>query len=145
MDQLDWPPDVFVADNEIGLASEEFAAMLGRAGTLFAPTAGYAPWQKGKVERRTQSSPSIVRKTVMHRSGQSHEMKMIGMEAVAAMNQRPGPTGVSPSMMLFGQRLEVYGELYANGEATAHPDAADHVTQLHPPAIADTRYLQTDV
>ena len=33
--------------------------------------------------------------------------------------------------MLFGQRLKLYGELYANGEATAHPDAADNATQLH--------------
>ena len=28
-------------------------------------------------------------------------------------------------MMLFGQRLKTYGELYANGDPTAHPDAAD--------------------
>ena len=96
-----------MADNERGLASEEFAAKLGRAGTLFSPTAGYAPWQKGKVERRTQSFQSIVRKTVMHRNGLPDEMKMIGLEAVAALNQRPGPTGVSPSMMLFWAAFEI--------------------------------------
>ena len=56
---------------------------------------------------------------------------MVGLEAVAALSQRPGPTGVSPSMMLFGQRLKMYGELYANGEPTAHPDAAGNVSQLH--------------
>ena len=96
-----------MADNERGLASEEFAAKLGRAGTLFSPTAGYAPWQKGKVERRIQSFQSIVRKTVMHRDGHPDEMKIIGLEAVAALNQRPGPTGVSPSMMLFWAAFKV--------------------------------------
>ena len=67
----------------------------------------------------------------MHRGGQAHEMKIIGLEAIAALNQRPGPTGVSPSLMLFGQRLKMYGELYANGEPTAHPDAADDASQLY--------------
>ena len=100
--------------------------------------------KKGKVERRIQSLQSIVRKTVMHRHGQPHEMKIIGLEAVSALNQRPGPTGVSPSMMLFGQRMKLYGELYANGEPTAHPDAADDSYPIAQ-ALADTRYLQADM
>ena len=33
--------------------------------------------------------------------------------------------------MLFGQRLKMYGEMYASGEPTAHPDAADNATQIH--------------
>ena len=54
---IDWagPPDVLVADSERGFVSEEFSGKLGRAGTLFTPAAGYAPWQKGKVERKIHS------------------------------------------------------------------------------------------
>ena len=58
-------------------------------------------------------------------------MRIMGLEAASAVSHRPGPTGVSPSMMLFGQRMKLYGELYANGEPTAHPDAADDATQLN--------------
>ena len=63
---IDWagPPDVLVGDSERGFAAEEFASKLGKAGTLFQPSAGYAPWQKGKVERRISTICSIVRKIV---------------------------------------------------------------------------------
>ena len=44
------PPDIFAADNERGFNAEAFVTKLGRAGTLYQPIAGYAPWQKGKVE-----------------------------------------------------------------------------------------------
>ena len=38
----------------------------------------------------------------------------------------PGISGISPCLMLFGQRLKLYGELYANGEpAGRHPDGDD--------------------
>ena len=66
----------------------------------------------------------------MHRQCKAAEMKIVGIEAATALNQRPGPTGVSASMMLFGQRLKLYGELYANGEPTAHPDATDNSSAL---------------
>ena len=46
------PPDVFVADGERGFAAEEFGTKMGRAGTLYIPSASYAPWQKGKIERK---------------------------------------------------------------------------------------------
>jgi hypothetical protein len=59
---LEWagPPDVRVADGEKGFAAESFSSKLGRAGTLYLPSAGFAPWQKGKVERKIQSQDSIL-------------------------------------------------------------------------------------
>ena len=33
-------------------------------------------------------------------------------------------------MKLFGQRLKVYGELYANGESVTHPDGTEPSTEL---------------
>ncbi len=105
---------------------------LGRAGTLFVPAAGYAPWQKGQVERNNQSLKSIIRKTVLHLGlTGAYDMKMAGVEAAAALNQRPGASGVSPGMMLFGQKLKMYGELYQDGEpAYHHLDGNDASTEL---------------
>ena len=58
-------------------------------------------------------------------------MKLAGIEAVATLNQRPGPTGVSPALILFGQRLKLYWELYdANGDPSVHPDGTDPTTEL---------------
>jgi len=131
---IDWagPPDVLVGDSERGFAAEEFASKLGKAGTLFQPSAGYAPWQKGKVERRISTICSIVKKTVLHLGLKGpQDMKLAGIEAAAAVNQRPGASGVSPGMMLFGQRLKLYGELYADGEpAYHHLDGQDPSTEL---------------
>ena len=131
---IDWagPPDVLVADSERGFIAEEFAFKLGKAGTLFTPAAGYAPWQKGKVERKIKTICSIIRKTVLHLGLKGPEdMKLAGVEAAAAVNHRPGPSGVSPGMMLFGQRLKMYGELYADGEpAYHHLDGNDPSTEL---------------
>ena len=131
---IDWagPPDRLVGDSERGFASEEFAAKLGKAGTLFQPAAGYAPWQKGKVERKVQTLCSIIKKTVLHLGVKGpQEMKMACVEAASATNQRPGPSGVSPGMMLFGQRLKLYGELYADGEPSYHHlDGNDPSTEL---------------
>ena len=56
----------------------------------------------------------------------SNDMIAAGWEAAAFLNQRPGASGVSASMMLFGQRLRLYGELYSAGEPEAvghHPEA----------------------
>jgi hypothetical protein len=58
-------------------------------------------------------------------------MKFAGIEAVSALNHRPGVSGVSPGMMLFGQKLKQYGELYSNGEpAYHHLDGNDASTEL---------------
>ena len=46
------------------------------------------------------------------------------------MYRRPGPSGVSPAMMLFGQRLKLYGELYADGEPLHHLEGTDPSTEL---------------
>ena len=130
---IDWagPPDRLVADSERGFASETFAGKLGRAGVLFVPSAGYAPWQKGKCERKIQSFKSIVRKTVLHSGIKgADEMRVAGVEAISAINQRPGASGVSPAMMLFGQRTKLYGELYANGEPTLHHLDTDAASEL---------------
>ena len=61
------------------------------------------------------------------------DMIMAGWESAAALNQRPGPSGVSASMMLFGQRLRLYVELYSAGEQEPigfHPDGDNPESQL---------------
>ena len=40
-----------MADRARGFVSEEFVGKLAQAGSLFIPAAGYAPRQKGQVER----------------------------------------------------------------------------------------------
>ena len=89
---LDWagPPDSFVADSERGFASEYLAEMLGRAGTHLLYSASYAPWQKGKVERRIQTFENIVEKIRIHQGIRTdQDMRFAGIEAINAMNQRP--------------------------------------------------------
>ena len=43
-------------------AALEFVERLSRAGTLFSPAAAYAPWQKGKVERKVRSFKEATQK-----------------------------------------------------------------------------------
>ena len=68
-----------------------------------------------------QTVRTVVRKSVIHRGlrGMS-DMRAVGAEAASAINARPGPSGASAAMMLFGQRLKLYGELYAGGEPVGH-------------------------
>ena len=131
---INWagPPDLLVADGERGFASEAFAEAMGRAGTLYVPSAAYAPWQKGKVERLNQTVRAVITKCVLHRGLKGvSDMTAAGTEAASAINARPGPSGVSPAMMLFGQRLKLYGDLYAGGEPVGHhPDANDPSSAL---------------
>ena len=108
----------------------EFVTKLGRAGTLYKPSAAYAPWQKGKVERKIESIKHVLRKAIIHCGVKADEMNIAGIEAAVAVNQRPGASGISPSMMLFGQRLKLYGEIDAGGEAVAHPEATDVSSEL---------------
>ena len=51
---LSWagPPDVVVTDNERGIISEEMVKRINWSGTALWPTAAYASWQKGRIERR---------------------------------------------------------------------------------------------
>ena len=77
-----------------------------------------------------QSVKKILTKMVMHSGLKAEEMRTAGCEVASALNQRPGPTGVSPGMMLFGQRLKLYGELYADGRPASHPDGAGQSTEL---------------
>ena len=58
---LSWagPPDQFVTDNERGLVSGCLVDALSRSGTAYDPTAAYAPWQKGKAERKIQERQKV--------------------------------------------------------------------------------------
>ena len=82
--------------------------------------------------RKISTSCLIVKKTVLHLGLKGpQDMKLAGIEAAAAVNQRPGASGVSPGMMLCGQRLKLYGEFYADGEpAYHHLDGQDPSTEL---------------
>ena len=121
---IEWagPPDKLVGDSERGFAALEFVEKLSRAGTLFSPAAAYAPWQKGKVERKVRSFKEATTKAVLQLGIKGpDEMRLAGIEVAAALNQRPGPSGISPGTMLFGQRMKLYAELYADGEPALHP------------------------
>ena len=63
---LNWagPPDEWASDNERGLIGDRFVQALARSRTIFNPAVGYAPWQKGKVERRNRFAKEIMRKTM---------------------------------------------------------------------------------
>ena len=75
---------------------------------------------------------SVVRKIILHMGLRGVDDVCLALiEAASAINQRPGPSGVSSSMLLFGQRLKLYGELYAQGApAGHHPDADDPSSDL---------------
>ena len=121
---IEWagPPDKLVGDSERGFAALEFVEKLSRAGTLFSPAAAYAPWQKGKVERKVRSFKEATTKAVLHLGIKGpDEMRLAGIDVAAALNHRPGPSGISPGTMLFGQRMKLYAELYADGEPALHP------------------------
>ena len=87
---------------------------------------------KGQVERKISTVKSIMRQTELHLGLKGPvDMKYAGIEAVSALNQRPGASGVSAAMMLFGQKLKLYGELYEDGEpAYHHLDVNDASTEL---------------
>ena len=109
------------------LSGQSFTRALARSETEFDPAAAYATWQKGKVERKIEAVKAIIRKTVIFMGLKGRQdMLVAGIEAATAVNQRPGPTGVSPAMLLFGQKMKLYGELYVNGETAGHhPDGDD--------------------
>ena len=124
---LGWagPPDVVVCDNERGLVSSAFVDRLAASGTLLWPTAAYAPWQKGRIERRIGALKETIRKLVMQKAlTTNQQVTMVAHEAAQAYNQRLGPGGFSPAQRLFGTRARVYGELYHQGESVGwHPEA----------------------
>ena len=92
---------------------------------MYVPSASYAPWQKGKVERKIRTFKESLQKAVLHVGVKGEkEAKTAGIEVVSAINQRPGQHGVSAAMMLFGQKLKLYGEIYADGEPYHHIDSA---------------------
>ncbi|CAK0825609.1 unnamed protein product [Prorocentrum cordatum] len=103
------PPDQFVTDNERGLVSGSFVDALSRSGAARDPTAAYAPWQKGKVERKIQEAKNVMKKSIRH-----------------ALNHFPGQCGYSPSLLLFGQKMKFVGECWHEGKAVSyHPCVAE--------------------
>ena len=116
-----------MADGEEGLTSEEFTDSAWKASTLHQTSVAYAPWQKGQCERMIQTMKGAIRKSVL-RLGLAGplDMRAVGFEAASASNQRPGPSGVSPARVFFGQRLRLYGDLYEGGRPTTRrPDAEE--------------------
>jgi len=121
------PPDVAVSDNERGLISAEWVEKTSQSGTHVWPTAAYAPWQKGRIERRISALKDTMRAVMMHRALSGAEaMQVCAQEACHAYNQRPGGCGFSPAQRLFGTRPRAYADLYHNGESAGyHPEAVD--------------------
>ena len=121
------PPDVAISDNERGLIAADWVDKASQAGTHVWPTAAYAPWQKGRVERRISAMKDTMRALIMQRGLAGAEtMQLCAQEAAHAYNQRPGGCGFSPAQRLFGTRPRAYGDLYQNGEKVGfHPEAVD--------------------
>ena len=77
--RISWagPPDMLVADGEAGFAAEQFNESLTRIGTVMHPSAAYAPWQKGKAERKINAIKDILEKLVVqYQTGGVREMKV---------------------------------------------------------------------
>ncbi|CAK0872907.1 unnamed protein product [Prorocentrum cordatum] len=126
------PPHQFVTDNERGLVSGSFVDALSRSGTAYDPTAAYAPWQKGKVERKIQEAKNVMRKTIRHGAYAGIEdMRTLAWEAASVLNHFPGQCGYSPSLLLFGQKMTLVGECWHEGKAvTYHPCVAEESDPL---------------
>jgi len=125
------PPDVLTTDNERGLISQEVVDKLSVSGTVLWPTAAYAPWQKGRVERRIHALKDTIQAVIMHKGlrGQC-ELEAAAMEAAHAYNSRPGGSGFTPGQRLFGTRPRAFAEVYRNGEHQGwHPSALDAGTE----------------
>ena len=73
-----------------------------------------------------------IRRSVLHSGIQGEQaMRIAGFEAAAAINRRSGRFGVSPAMLLFGQRTKLYGEMCENGVASVvHPEVLDPASAL---------------
>ena len=122
---LGWagPPDLIVSDNERGLISSEWVERTALSGSHVWPTAAYAPWQKGRVERRIAALKDTMRTLIMQRTLKGEQdMRVCAQEASYVYNQRPGGSGFSPAQRLFGTRPRAYADLYHNGDpAGYHP------------------------
>ena len=73
-----------------------------------------------------------IRRSVVHMGlRRAGDVRLAGIEAATAINHRPGTSGVSPALLLFGQRAKLFGEMYADGvPAARRPDAYDPSTAL---------------
>ena len=102
----------------------ELVNKLGAAGCTVWPTAPYAPWQKGKVERRIRTLKETMGSMVLHSDLHTEaDMGKLAYEVAQAYNHRVGPSGFSQSQRLFGGRARLYGELYDSGESVGwHPE-----------------------
>ncbi len=108
---------------------EAVAAEIGRAGTQYAPPAAYSSWQTGRVERMSAAVRGTIRRTAVHM--RLRREACWSHEAAAAINHRPGASGVSPALFLFGEPAKLLGETYADGvPAARHPEADDPSTAL---------------
>ena len=116
-----------MTDNERGLIGETFVTKLTRSGSVLWPTAAYAPWQKGRVERRIRAQKDDLRATSMHLNLTGAEpLRAAAQEVAHCYNQRPGASGFSPATRLFGTHARRYGEIYNNGEHIGwQPDDLD--------------------
>ena len=60
-------------------------------------------------------------------------MDIVTLEAATAKNRRPGPSGVSPAMHLFGLKLRLPAEVYEDGIAPGvHHDVIDESSEPAP-------------
>ena len=99
------PPDKIISDNERGLISNENVRRISRSGSFYDPAAPYALWQKGKAERSISAAKSVFRKTVSHMQVLGREeMEITGHEVASGLNHHINESGVSASLLLFGQR-----------------------------------------
>ena len=68
----------------------------------------------------------MIRKVVQHLglAGQ-HEMRTAVTEVISSLNARPTASGISPSVLVFGKRIKLYGEIWEDGRPHSYHPAAD--------------------
>lgn len=119
-------------DLERGFGSQEFADVMGKAGTAVVPIAGQAHWQHGKIERHGAIVKTMLTKVLSQNDGVTpEEVGWLANEVTMAKNMLVREHGFSPAQLVFGKEPRLYGEIEANGEPCGfHFSAGEPGTQL---------------
>ena len=94
-----------------------------------AKTAANSPWQKGRkgrVEQRIATIKEVAGKTILqHQVAGRSAMSIVSFEVAHTLNQRAGRLGIPATTRVFGQGVNVCGELMEHGEAVLRPKGLD--------------------
>ena len=73
----------------------------------------------------------VAGKTILqHQVVRTSAMSIVSFEVARALNQRAGRLGIPTATRVFGQRMNVSGELMEHGEVVLHPKVLDEGDEL---------------